>query len=109
MANEFVPARAKDIGTSFVDIYEAPVGKTSFLGELDVCNTTNAGVTCDVVVESSAVDYYVVKNAPVPIGSTLAVVTEQRIVLSPGDKIKVLSSAPTSLDVNAAIMEDVNS
>jgi len=47
-----------------------------------------------------------VKNAPVPSGSALKVVSGQKIVLNGDDKIQVYASAAT-VDVVASILEDV--
>ena len=56
---------------------------------------------------------HIVKNAPVPAGGSLMVIAGQKIVLEEraggtGDAIRITSSAATSLDVVAAILEDVN-
>jgi hypothetical protein len=107
MANTFKNALAKSVGTSAVTIYTAPVGKNSIAIECDVCNTTSSGVTVDVYITSSATDYYIVKGAPVPVGGSLQVVAGQKIVLTNGDALKVVSSTASSLDVISAILEDV--
>jgi hypothetical protein len=64
-------------------------------------------VTVDVFVTSSSLNYYIVKSSPVPVGGSLQVVAGQKIVLSNGDIIKVVSSVASSLDVVGAILEDV--
>ena len=107
MANTFKNALSKNVGTSAATLYTAPSSTSSICIELDVCNTSAAGVTVDVYVTSSAVNYYIVKSAPVPVGGSLQVVSGQKIVVTNGDAIKVVSSAATSLDVVAAILEGV--
>ena len=46
------------------------------------------------------------KNAPVPAGSALKVVSGQKVVLNGNDKIQVYASAAT-VDVVASILQDV--
>ena len=109
MANTFKNALARNIGTSAVSIYTAPSAKNSICIELDVCNTTASGVTCDVFITkfSDSLNYYLIKSTPVPVGGSLQVIAGQKIVLSNGDILKVVSSAASSLDVVGAILEDV--
>ena len=109
MANTFKNALARNIGTSAVSIYTAPSAKNSICIELDVCNTTASGVTCDVYItkNTDSLNYYLVKSTPVPVGGSLQVVAGQKIVLSNGDILKVVSSVASSLDVVGAILEDV--
>jgi hypothetical protein len=106
MANVFKNSLKKDVGTSAVEVYTVPTGQKSIIIELDVCNTAIGATQCDVFITKSAVDYYVVKNAPVPVGGSLQVIAGQKIVLEAGDSIYVKSAAGT-LDVIASILEDV--
>jgi hypothetical protein len=109
MANTFKNALARNIGTSAVSIYTAPSAKNSICIELDVCNTTASGVTCDVYItkNTDSLNYYLIKSTPVPVGGSLQVIAGQKIVLTNGDILKVVSSAASSLDVVGAILEDV--
>lgn len=107
MANTFKNALARNVGTSAVTLYTAPASTNSICIELDVCNTSASGVTVDVFVTSSSLNYYIVKSAPVPVGGSLQVVSGQKIVVANGDAIKVVSSAAASIDVVGAILEDV--
>lgn len=107
MANTFKNALSKDVGTSAVTVYSAPSGKKSICIELDVCNTTSSGVACDAYITSGGTDYYIVKNTPVPVGGSLQIIAGQKIVLSDGDALKVISNTASSLDIVSAILEDV--
>jgi hypothetical protein len=107
MANQFKNALARNVGTSAVTVYSAPSSKNSICIELDVCNTTNSGVTVDAYITSSSNNYYIVKGAPVPVGGSLQIIAGQKIVLANTDALKVVSSTASSLDVVASILEDV--
>ena len=110
--NTFKNAQETNI-TTVRTIYTAPTtpvpdGKTSILLELDVANTTTAVVQTSVqVTDTSATSTaYLVKDAPIPSGSALQVISGQKVILSPGDIIKVTSSG--AVDCIASILEDVN-
>lgn len=107
MANTFKNALARNVGTSAATLYTAPASKNSIAIELDLCNTTSSGVTADVYITSGGNNYYIVKQAPVPVGGSLQVIAGQKIVLSNGDALKVVSSVDSSIDVVGAILEDV--
>lgn len=107
MANTFKNALARNVGTTAVTVYSAPSSKNSICIELDVCNTTNSGVTVDAYITSSSNNYYIVKGAPVPVGGSLQIIAGQKIVLTNTDALKVVSSTASSLDVIASILEDV--
>jgi hypothetical protein len=107
MANTFKNALARNVGTTATTVYTAPSAKNSIAIELDLCNTTSSGVTADVYITSGGNNYYLVKQAPVPVGGSLQVIAGQKIVLSNTDALKVVSSVASSIDVVGAILEDV--
>jgi hypothetical protein len=107
MANVFKNELRRNVGSSAETVYTVPTGLKSIIIELDICNTTNGAVTCDVYITKSALDYYVVKAAPVPVGGSLQVISGQKIVLEAGDALKIKSSVASSIDAIASILEDV--
>ena len=113
MANNFKNAFATSISTnsaSPTDVYTANNGSAvnSILIELDIANTGTSAVTVTVLIRdsSASASFHVVKNAPVPVGSALKVVSGQKVVLNGNDKVQVYASAAT-VDVVASILEDV--
>ena len=49
---------------------------------------------------------YIIKDAPIPVGSSLIVVGgEQKVVMEPGDTLKVTSNTASSADVVLSILE----
>lgn len=114
MANNFKNAFATSVSTnssSPTDVYTAATGGSgvnSILIELDIANTGSSAVSVTVLVRdtSASTSYHVVKNAPVPVGSTLKVVSGQKIVLNADDKVQVYATANT-VDVVASILEGV--
>ena len=112
MANEFRNRTLTGVGTSAATLYATPDGKTSIMLELDIANTSSAVIEASVEILDRAVSTtawrYLVKNAPVPAGGSLMVIAGQKIVLKPLDSVRVTSSAANTMDVVAAVLEDVN-
>jgi len=114
MANNFKNAFATSVstnGASPTDVYTANTGSAacnSILIELDIANTGVSAVQISVVIRDSSgsASYHLVKNAPVPVGSSLKVVSGQKIVLNGDDKVQVYATANT-VDVIASVLEDV--
>ena len=114
MANNFKNAFATSVSTSSgspTTVYTANNGSAvnSILIELDIANTGTSGVTATVLVydSSGTASYHIVKNAPIPAGSSLKVVSGQKIVLNGDDEIRVYASAST-VDVVESVLEDVD-
>ena len=112
MANDFKKAVQSSIGVtaSPTSLYTVPSGKTSILIELDLCNKTNASVQCTVILShGGSTDINVIKNVPIPAGSTLKVISGQKIVAEAADVVKVSCNTASSVDAILSILEDVNS
>jgi len=113
MANNFKNAFATSVSTnsgSPTDVYTANNGSAvnSILIELDISNTGTSAVQVTVLIRDSSASatFHIIKNAPIPVGSALKVVSGQKVVLNGNDKIQVYASAAT-VDVVASILQDV--
>ena len=113
MANNFKNAFATSVSTnssSPTDVYTSNNGSAcnSILIELDISNTGTSAVQVTVLLGDSSANaaFHIIKNAPIPVGSALKVVSGQKIVLNGDDKIQVYASAAT-VDVVASILQDV--
>ena len=114
MPNNFKNAGASGVSTSSgspTTIYTSNNGTAvnSILIELDVANTGTSAVAASVLLydTSATTSYHIVKDAPIPAGSTMKVVSGQKIVLNGDDEIRVHATAAT-VDVVASILEDVS-
>jgi len=113
MANNFKNAFATSVSTnssSPTTVYTANNGSAvnSILIELDVANTGGSAVQVSVQIydSSGTASYHIVKNAPIPSGGALKVVSGQKVVLNGNDQVRVYASASTC-DVVCSILEDV--
>lgn len=87
----------KNVSTSGSTVTTVSSG-TLGVASLVVSNTSSSPITCDVYVTRSAVNYYIVKTATVPVGGSLEVIQGNRVVLQTSDVLVVVSSAATSAD-----------
>jgi len=124
MANDFKSFSkaniAIDSGT-YSTVYTVPYTATdveAILLEVDIANThASNDITVDVKVNKNSGgtggtdDIFIVKNAPVPVGGALKVVSGQKIVMmstSTGvDTVTVAASAASSADCIVSVLEDV--
>jgi hypothetical protein len=106
MPNVFKNAVKSNITTEQT-VYATPASMSTILLELDIANTTTTSATIDIKVTDSStlVTSYLLKAAPVPVGSTLQAISGQKIVLEAQDSVKVIST--TAVDVVASLLEDV--
>ena len=107
MANDFKNAQAVGV-TGVTTVYTAPAAKDSIILELDIANTTSSAVTAsaELVDTSAGTDAYIVKDAPIPVGGSLQVVSGQKIIVEATDLVRVTASG--ACDVICSILEDVN-
>lgn len=113
IAGIFKNAIAHEVGNSFTSVYTAPTtptAQTSYLIECDIACTGDSGVQITVKLTKADESFaYIVKNAPVPVGSAIQVIDGQKIVLMPGDSLDVKCETPGSkVDVILSLVEDVN-
>ena len=100
MANTFTRYLNKDVGTSAASVVTVGAATQTTIIGLSFANTTTSPITVSAYITASAVDYYLIKSATVPVGGTLVVVGgDQKTVLVTSDVLKVISSAAASCDV----------
>ena len=120
MANDFKRYTKTNVttstGTSASTVYTVPstgsVAMESIIIGIYLSNTTSTGVTASVFLDAyTGDDIYVVKNATVPAGATLEVISGGKLVVQgdgvTNDAIRVSSSTASSLDATVSILEDV--
>ena len=105
MANTFTSYVAKSVGTSASTLVTvAAATQTTVIG-MTVANTTASAITCDIYFTRSAVDYYIIKSATVQPGTAfVAVGGDQKVVLTTGDALKVVTNTASSADVIASVL-----
>lgn len=86
--------------------------QASYLIQCDIACTAQTGVQVSIQIVKSGtptVSAYLVKNAPVPQGSTLQVIDGQKLVLQAGDVLKVACETENgTVDVVVSYVDHVN-
>lgn len=109
MASTFKRFTSRNVGTtsSTVGSYTVPANTSTTVIGMTLANVSNSAIDITAIhVDTSNNQTHIVRNAPVPVGSSLVVVGgSQKIVLETGDSIQVTSSANTSADVIMSVLE----
>lgn len=107
MANAFKLVTDTGVGASAATIYTCPSSTETTIIGLSIANIVTSQIEVDVQLENNDGDnVYIIKDAPVPVGSSLVVVGgDQKVVMNASDVLKVTSSASTSADVTLSILE----
>ena len=106
MANTFKSYPSKNVGTSAATVYTCPSATQTTLIGLSMANTSASPITTDAYVTRSAVNYYQIKGATVPVGGTLVIVGgDQKVVMQASDVLYVVNSAASSGDCFASLLE----
>jgi len=122
MANDFKRFAVTNVntssGASASSVYSVPAGAGSSALEaivigITIANTSTAGITASVFLDNNAGsnDVHIVKNASIPAGSSLEVMSGNKLVLqntgSAADVLRVSASASSSADALVSVLEDV--
>ena len=122
MANDFKRFAVTNVntstGASATSVYSVPAGAGSTALEsivigITISNTTTTGITASVFLDNNAGsnDVHIVKNATIPAGSSLEVMSGNKLVLqndgSNADNLEGIASASNALDVTVSVLEDV--
>ena len=115
MANTFKLKSKTNVGVTTVGIYTVPSATTTVVIGITLANTYGSGINVGVGVSRAAEgavglgtghdDISLLKNTPIPQGSSLEVMQGNKIVMEASDIFKVESDVNNSLDVALTIME----
>ena len=111
MANTFKLKTKAGIDASLVAVYTVPANTTTVIIGLTISNIKGSSVTSDaqIVTASSsgenADDVYLVKDIPLPTGSSIEIMSGNKIVLEAGDIVKVKGSVTNAVDALLSVME----
>ena len=119
MANDFKRFCTPNVSNSGNStIYAVPAGAGSSALEsivigITCANKTTSGVTVDIFIdnEDGSNDVFIVKNASIPAGASLEVMSGNKLVLqndgTNADNLEALASAGSAVDITVSVLEDV--
>ena len=88
-------------------LYTVPSSTTTIILGLTLCNvhTAQVSATVEIVDTSASVTSTVIKNAPIPVGGSLEIMSGNKIVVETTDVVKVSSSIADKISATMSIME----
>ena len=88
-------------------VYTCPSSTQTTVIGLSVANIVTSQITVDVKLDKgTGDDVFLIKDAPVPVGSSLVVVGgDQKLVLEATDAVKIQSNTANSADTAMSILE----
>ena len=115
MANTFKLKSKTNVGVTTVGIYTVPSATTTVVIGITLANTSGSGINVGgggsraaegaVGLGTGHDDISFLKNTPIPQGSSLEVMSGNKIVMEASDIFKAESDVNNSLDVALTIME----
>jgi len=111
MANTFKNNTKSSLVTAAITDGSATVvtaGGTARLIILSVLASNKTGTSADVDIyinKNSGDDVYLIKDAPVPVGSTLEIISGNKVILEPSDKLQARSGTATAIDLTVSYLE----
>ena len=107
MAQDFERSIARNIGTSASTLRTA--NSDDAVVGINLANVTTSQILVDVYITVSSADYYIVKDAPIPTGSSLQVLDGgAKIVLQSGDALKIVSDTANSCDAWISVVDTIS-
>jgi hypothetical protein len=106
--NTFKRYASRSVGTSAtaVGAYTVPANTQVTMIGLSIANVTNTALSVTATLYDGADSTNIVKNAPLLSGSTIIIAGgDQKIVMQPGDQIRVSSTVSSSIDAILSILE----
>ena len=106
MANTFKLKTKANVGVTTTAVYVVPNSTTTVVIGVTLANTTGSSINVGVgVTRASSDDVKLMKNVPIPQGSSFEFMGGNKIVLETTDILTVKSDVNNSLDVALTIME----
>ena len=92
---------------SLATMYTVAGSTTTTVIGMTLANISASSVTASVkILKSGGTDIYLVKDAPISVGSSLVVVGgNQKVVLEAADAIQIISSVTATVEVSLSILE----
>ena len=106
MANTFKLKTKANVGVSTSNVYVVPSATTTVVIGVTLANTSGSSINVGVgVTRASTDDVKLMKNVPIPQGSSFEFMAGNKVVLETTDTLTAVSDVNNSLDVALTIME----
>ena len=111
MANTFKIETKSDLVTTAItdaatNVLTAGSSATLVLLSILVSNKTGTSADVDVyLVTNTGDDVYIIRNAPVPTGSSLEIISGSKIIMESSDVLRARAGTASSLDISVSYLE----
>ena len=106
MANTFKLKTKANVGVTTTAVYVAPGSTTTVVIGITASNSSGNNINVGIgITRASADDIHLMKNLPIPQGSSFEFMQGNKIVLETTDTITAKSDVANSLDVALTIIE----
>ena len=106
MANTFKLKTKANVGVTTSNVYVVPTSTTTVVIGVTLANTSGSGINVAIgITRASTDDISVLKNVPIPQGSSLEFMQGNKVVLEATDSLTAYSDVNNTLDVSLTIME----
>jgi hypothetical protein len=106
MANNFKLKTKASVGVTTVGIYTVPGATTTTVLGITLANVSGTGINATVGISRTSSDSVsIIRNVPIPQGSSLEFMAGNKVVLETGDIVTVKSDTASSLDASLSILE----
>ena len=106
MANTFKLKTKANVGVTTSNVYAVPSATTTVVIGVTLANTSGSSINVGVgITRASTDDVKLMKNVPIPQGSSFEFMGGNKVVLEATDTFTAESDVNNSLDVALTIME----
>ena len=111
MANTFKLDTNTNLTTNAISdaaavIVTAGASATNILLRGLVSNTTGSSANVDIQLDvNSGDDVYLIRNAPVPAGSSLEIISGNKVIMESSDVLRARSDTASALDIAVSYLE----
>jgi len=94
------------ISNTTCNVMSAGASATIILLSVLVSNKSGTSVNVDVyLVTNTGDDVYLIRNAPVPAGSSLELISGSKVIMESSDVLRARADVATSLDISVSYLE----
>ena len=94
------------VSNSTTNVLSAGASATVILLSVLVANKTGSSANVDVfLVTNTGDDVYLIRNAPVPAGSSLEIISGSKIIMESSDVLRARADTATALDISVSYLE----
>jgi len=107
MAQDFRRFTNNNVGTSAATVFTAN-SYDAIIG-ISLSNVTSGDITASAYINDGSNDIYLIKDAPIPAGSSLQVIDGgAKVVVQSADVLYVVSNTASSLDSIVSVVDTIS-